>query len=438
MPEFIDLFVNFIRKYRDKLLPDRSLELSIIDDIRHAISDCWNEVPSLKPSSFEAVAVDSSTASRRLSDGSIIHLSRAMALPTRGEPVRLLYVERFYYCGGSTQLSSYYGIWREYLEFKAAYKAAREIGGEGLRLVFVDGSLYGRLLHVPKDMPVEGSFDLHLRFIESYWRFMRGCMKLGVWPVGVSKDSRSQIIKNHVLDQIFNHRIGEVTGELQDRLKGIWFQAKMHKSRALRELQSLGEAPQWFRELFLIYMSHLPDFRLIQMVSRKPGYTTPLLLGLTMHMAKRWDRLRKAESYIKTGFPRSIHGRDESYIRWAVKQIRRLLNMPAIITMYLIPDVGDIPLRIDLPAWVVGLKEKLSNIRGLTPLDPGLDGFRKVLGVVLSMYAGPKNYNVLLSRVDGRVRITRRVFDRIYERILERELDIIIAHERRYRRVRYP
>lgn len=438
MPEFVDLFVKFIRKYRDMLAPDRSLKLSIMDDVRGTILDCWNEVPDLKSPSFEAVAVDSSTASRKLSDGSIIHLSRAMALPTRGKPVRLLYVERFYYCGGSTQLSSYYGIWREYLEFTAAYKAAEELKGEGLQLVLVDGSLYGRLLHVPKDMPVEGNADLHLKFIESYWRLMRRCRKLDVWPVGISKDSRSQILKNHVLDLIFNSRIKDVEGGLQDRLKDIWFQAKIHKSRALREFQSLNEAPQWFKELFLIYMSHLPDFRLIQMISRKPGYTTPLLLGLTMHMAKRWDRLRRAESYVKTGFPRSIHGKDESYVRWAVKQIRRLLGMPAIVTTYLVPGMGDIPLRIDLPAWVVGLKDKLGDVNGLVPLDPGLDGFRKVLGAILSMYAGPKNYNVLLSRVDSRVRITRRVFDRVYERILERELDIIIAHERRYRRVKYP
>jgi len=53
-------------------------------------------------------------------------------------------------------------------------------------------------------------------------------------------------------------------------------------------------------------------------------------------------------------------------------------------------------------------------------------------------YAGLRNYNILLKRVDEEVRLTNKDLDNIYERVLEKELGTILTHTRRYRRVRIP
>ncbi|NPB04611.1 MAG: hypothetical protein GXO39_09430, partial [Thermotogae bacterium] len=84
--------------------------------------------------------------------------------------------------------------------------------------------------------------------------------------------------------------------------------------------------------------------------------------------------------------------------------------------------------------WVFGIDTKLSEVGWPEPVDVNVDW---ILELVSAGYCGLENYNIWLSTVDRKVKLSREVFENLYlpefEKIVGKS-----ATSRGYRRVRFP
>jgi hypothetical protein len=57
------------------------------------------------------------------------------------------------------------------------------------KAVLIDGSLYGRMMHLPVDSPVERDRDFLIEYMDVYSKLLDACRREDVLLIGVSKDS---------------------------------------------------------------------------------------------------------------------------------------------------------------------------------------------------------------------------------------------------------
>jgi len=84
---------------------------------------------------------------------------------------------------------------REHVEHLVALEALED----GADLLLIDGSLYGRMIHVIRELKVEGREDFMLEYAEAYSELLSSALENGAVVVGVSKDSRSTVLKEELL-----------------------------------------------------------------------------------------------------------------------------------------------------------------------------------------------------------------------------------------------
>ena len=119
----------------------------------------------------------------------------------------------------------------------------------------------------------------------------------------------------------------------------------------------------------------------------------------------------------------------------ALRILPKILEYPDIVMFYLVPRKRDIPIRVDVPKWVVCLKEDKGSMKILRDVD---DELSWIISMLVDMYAGPRHYNVLMEQVDAKVKFKLQDIINVYEPLLSKELDFLIEHTRDMRRVRYP
>ncbi len=99
---------------------------------------------------------------------------------------------------------------------------------------------------------------------------------------------------------------------------------------------------------------------------------------------------------------------------------------------YVIPEAGDIPLRLDVP---VNLLEDDRRIGTVSPFEFGdPTTIEKVISHFLAGRGGRGIYNALLYVVDRQVRMSKDVVDSLYRSIICEELGLLIEYERGMRR----
>ena len=62
----------------------------------------------------------------------------------------------------------------EWLEFKVALKVIKEKELED-SVIILDGSLYGRMIHLPNDSPAEGQRGFMLQYFDTYEKLLNEC-----------------------------------------------------------------------------------------------------------------------------------------------------------------------------------------------------------------------------------------------------------------------
>ena len=99
---------------------------------------------------------------------------------------------------------------------------------------------------------------------------------------------------------------------------------------------------------------------------------------------------------------------------------------------HLIPSKFEQPLRIDIPASCLGLRDKILDVSPYRFLRPEL--VYPVVQQLVEDWGGTDVYNALLYVVDREVRLEKGVVDRVYRSVLGRELDVPIMYDRNTRR----
>ncbi len=433
MPEFLKLCVEQLREKSDRIRRDYS-SIST-PEFREVFERFWvpSELPESEPSKFSVLAVDSSSQHVVTSNGGIFYVVRALAL-SRDVEYRELVSDFDYTSDPSHSMSDVISRKMEWLEHKAALNALKA-NFDGV--ILLDGSIYGRLAHIPMETGYVNDRAFMLDYFDTVSSFLEMCRARGIPVIGISKESRTAFFREFLIKTL----ACEIDGISTERVEKILSLALDNKRIAIKELEKLEKETgvTELRKLVEELFARKPDFQLILSCAETAGYTKPLLLGPSIRWKRFYERmLRDPVGLIRSNFPVSSRDeRDGRYGRFldrAMKVVQKILELPSVVSFHILPALNDTPMRIDVPAWVFGIDTKLSEVGWPEPVDVNVDW---ILELVSAGYCGLENYNIWLSAVDRKVKLSREVFENLYlpefEKIVGKS-----ATSRGYRRVRFP
>lgn len=380
---------------------------------------------------FERVyAVDSGSDEIEVSGGGVLLVTRAMALEAGGREVRKLRLDALF-PRDVRDYEDFKRLAREHVEHLAALEALEE----GADLLLIDGSLYGRMIHVIRELEVEGREDFVLEYVEAYGELLSKALKAGAVVAGVSKDSRSTVLKEELLLAQLAELLSGCDPGLRGRVMELWRLLKRRPSQALngaRLLVKEGLDPRVL-ELFEEARSAVPDSKIIAASGLGAGFTTPIALTLERVSTGITDLLLRSrdeelEGELARAFERASERPDFS--ARARSLLRALRGYPPVYTTYAVFAAGDDPVRVDVVA------PDLPKLEGRFA-NPVPGTVRRVLAHLALLYGGRRCYNALLLEVDKRVRTTLETLE-LYHKLAMREVGELILHSRGERRVFYP
>ncbi len=433
MPDFLNSYIEELKSKSERIKLEYTGKSSNVDtELERAFEKFWitQDLPSSSPSESSVLAVDSSSQFIATSNGGIFYVVRALAL-SKSKRYRELVADFDFTSNSRYEAELVIHRKMEWLEHKVALQAVKD-GFDGFLLI--DGSIYGRLVHVPIETGYVNDRAFMLKYFETVIELLETCRREGIPIIGISKESMTAFFREFLLKTIALEMKDEI-GLSAKALERLLSLALDDKRMALKELERLekerdvGILRNIIEELF----ARRPDFQLILSFADAAGYTTPLVLGASARWRRSYEIIvEDPEEFVRSNFP--ISSRDENFVEWAICIVKNIPNLPAVVSFHLLPAMNDTPMRIDAPAWVFGIEKKLSEVWWPEAVDANLN---KILRLVSAGYCGLENYNVWLKAVDEEVKLRRDVFEKLYlpafEQIVGR-----FATPRGYRRVRFP
>ncbi len=421
MPEFLPEYTKELKMKSRRIEAD--FKRTGINELENLFYKYWIEpdLSEFKPEAdLDVLAIDSSSARIVANNGGVFYVIRALGLSKDSRYKKLLL--DFDYCSDSIHKVSYFiGRMMEHLEHLVAIEAI-ENGFRGYLLF--DGSIYGRLAHIPVETNFVNAKGMMLEYFDALTKLLRLCESREIPVVGISKESRTSFFREFLIKEIFEGI------DVEGKLGYLLSLALDEKRRAIEEAEKTGEPK--IIELIRELVDRKPDFQLL-LHAKKPGYTHPLMLGGSQRWRREYRRISSdPEGFVRSYFP--VSSRDDSFFRRAVKTAKNILDLPAIVSFHLLPSLNDTPMRIDVPSWYFGLEERISEVEWPQAVEVDLG---EILRLISAGYCGLENYNVWLTAVDSEVRLTREVFESLYLPKFE-EVVGRFATPRGYRRVRYP
>ncbi|MEM2876137.1 MAG: DNA double-strand break repair nuclease NurA [Candidatus Bathyarchaeia archaeon] len=390
---------------------------------------------SVNPGDLDVLAVDSSVYTNLLSNGGVFYIIRSLAV--RKDVVsKKLESDVIFSRDRMSRIRELITAKMEMAEFEAALEALKS-GFDG-DAILLDGSLYGRVSHVPIESKVEEERDALLHYFRVYRELLDVCCKSDVLLVGVSKESRSTFYRDYLLSLIFNEKLRELDVEDDDskRLKEIFFQVldveRVAFGKFSRLKEKYGDKLDVVELILRELVSSRPDYQLIINYVSSAGYARPLLLGPSFRMARRFKEYHDSpRECVKKYFPRLTMEKGEDFILWASDILRSIVEFPSFVSFYILLDPRDSPIRVDIPYY----GKLLFEVGWPEPVE--LD-IRELLKIMVTGYCGLNAYNLWLNNVDDKVRLRRKIVDDIYFPYLEKLFGEKIIRGRSYRRVKYP
>jgi len=404
----------------------------------------WRPLPDPPTHIPDVVAVDGSRAYRPFAGGSIVYVTRAVALWGR-KRFRTLEADAFFPGTRARRVREFIGTKMEWQEFRAILKVLKE-GGLSDGVILLDGSLYGRMLHLPRDNVAESHKGFMVTYFETYQELLETCLDRGVLLVGVSKESRASFLRELFLSFILTDELTRVKDklDLEDqarilRLPTEILDRRLQAARSFKRLRTrYGELLDRLSDILSEVQAVRPDHQMIRNFVGEAGYSTPLQLGLHRGRQRLMRQLEKnPRRYAESNFSEAASEAEDSdsFLAESEQILSGIPKMPAIVSFHVLLDARDTPLRVDVPSSMLGGGEKLVDC-GDHKAAAG--DVTPILEVLVAGYGGLRNYNVWLKRVDEEVRLGRRTVDYVYTPALGRLLDLTLIHERGYRRVKYP
>lgn len=442
MPEFLDEFaVSVIRKkdvLKEKVLKGTPNPLQ--EHFREKFPSFWIRVDSppklgVNPAELSVMAVDSSVYSNLLSTGGVFYVVRSLAV-CRSVEQKLLESDVFFSKGGSVTERNFISVKMEMLEFQVAIDALKS--GLGCGTILIDGSLYGRLVHIPLESKVEEERLILIDYFRVYKELLDLCRRNHVLLVGVAKESRSTAFRDFLLNSVYKEELAKLDIDDDDarRLKPLFMEVVDDFTLGLQKFEKIGQKYGVKLEIVRMILEELsrsrPDYQLIMNFAESLGYTKPLLLGSPPRLARKLEALRSdAKGYVRKNFLNTLREKGRAFVDNAAEVIAGIPEFPAIVSFYVLFDRRDSPIRIDIPCW----DQKLVDVGWHKPASVDLEGVLKVLA---TGYCGLDCHNLWLKNVDERVRLKKKTVDNIYVPYMEKLFGEKIIRGRSYRRVRFP
>jgi hypothetical protein len=324
----------------------------------------------------------------------------------------------------------------EMIEFQAAIDALKN--GFECSTVLIDGSLYGRAMHVPVETKIEEDRTTVLDYFKTYAELLDICKKKGILIAGVSKESRATFYRDYLLKLIFGEELEQLDIEEGDKqkLRDIFPEMLEKEKTAFSKFKRLkakhGSKLESIDLIFTELVSSRPDYQVVMSFAGKKGYTHPLLLGPSAYAARRIRSIAaNPKKYTVGNFPIATREKGREFVDWASKVVSDIPGFPSFVSFYLLLDTRDSPMRIDVPCW----DQPLSKTGWPKPIDVDLQA---LLRIMINGYCGLDAYNLWLRNVDGKVKLKRRVVDDLYFPYMEKLFGSKIIRGRSYRRVKFP
>ena len=444
MPEFLDEFASSLSIKKETLKEKifKGTPNPLHDSFERHFKSHWipldeTEKYSSTPSELDIMAVDSSVYTNLLSTGGIFYVIRSLAV-CRDQEQKLLETDAFFTKASFLESQLFIGRKMEMFEFLVAIDALKS--GFKCCNILIDGSLYGRASHVPIETKIEDQRSMLLHYFQAYRELLDLCKAEKILLMGVSKESRSTFYRDYLLKLIFEENLKSLGSSIDaadlHRLKPIFLETLDDEKSALRKFAKLhnkyGKKLDSIAVILEELISSRPDYQLIMNYAQTPGYTQPLLLGPSARTARRLEAcLKDPARYVRAHFPVTVREKGKDFVDWASNILLNLAGFPGIVSFYLLLDVRDSPIRIDIPCW----DHTFAHTGWPKPIDFNVD---EVLKVMVTGYCGLDCYNLWLKNVDERVRLKKRVVDNLYFPFMERLFGEKIIRGRGYRRVKYP
>jgi len=382
--KFIGEFVDELDRKRDQLSRLFGLDEKVREEVELLGAELerrWRPLPEPKTVYEPEFSVDSSSAYRSLSNGLDFLIVRALMLGTGGYRRPMLRFEAVKGISEYSVASDFERVMRELLEIEIVLDNIGDVPDGGV--VLIDGNLYGRYTHALKEISLAGWHHLPLELLYAMWTLYEECAERGIMVVGVSKFSKTRAL-----------------------------------TRAL--LPGRGRDTR-FLDVELLYRKKTGE----------TGYTEPLLLG-EYGVGPRVKNLYGSPGSIRKrlfgGVPERLHG-------FAEDVLEKVPSFPAIVMFHIIPRENAQPMRVDIPASLIGLDKKISDVSPFEFVDwRHTDGAARQMAAA---FGGRDVYNALLYIVDKEVRLSAKAVDTVYRSVLGSELGVPIEYDRSTRRFTY-
>ncbi|MEM2936778.1 MAG: DNA double-strand break repair nuclease NurA, partial [Candidatus Bathyarchaeia archaeon] len=284
MPGFLDLFIREVRGKKDGMREglEKGRTSLLDEDLKALFNQHWHPLPKGEIGGLHLLAVDGSVGLREYANGSRFYVTRAYGITNRREKFRQLETGVFLSRGNEKDVGRYISQKTEYVEMKTALEAVPNLKGAE-KLILIDGSLYGRMMHPLMDSPVDGDRAFLLEYMNLYAKLFKECRDADVLLVGVSKDSRAEFLRDEFLRQICSKE-----------LQGLRTSLSSEEIRALeRCIEDLEESPDSsfrifhvlrrkhgplldrFEQILLEFLHAGSDFQLVLNFASQPGHSTP-------------------------------------------------------------------------------------------------------------------------------------------------------------------
>ena len=381
--------MNFTSEFIEEIQRNRTYLLSLLEvdnpsklelKLKKELLNHWHSLPIADSSIFREFSIDSSSAMRSLSRGIDFFIVRALMLGSNGFIKKKMMFDAIPGITDSDVSSKLLRILRDLIEIQIIVENCPNSEGN---LVLIDGNLYSRYTHPMEQLNIKGREHLPLQLFEAMQKMFEICREKGIVVVGVSKSSKTRALGNAFLDKL------EYSREALD----------------------------------------IPDFEMLYRWKREEkGFTTPLILGNYAFREDPRAMWEEPEKYLNRYF-RDI---PENLREWGIEVIRKVPLAPAIIMFHLIPEIGEQPLRIDVPVNCLGMKDRILDVLSFRFADSYI--IEDLISQLIADRGGRDVYNALLYVVDKEVRLSSNVVDKVYKSILGSELKIPIEYDRSTRR----
>ncbi len=446
-PDFLGEFASSFSK-KEGIMKERMLEGKtnpLRDRLEKHFLSNWIQLDhiesfSANPGDLGVAAVDSSVYTNPLSTGGIFYVVRSLAV-CKSETRKLLETDVVFTKGSLLDAQRFVSMKMEMLEFQVALNFLKE--DCGCSRVLIDGSLYGRAVHLPIETKIEEQRLTLLDYLQTFREFLEICKNKDIVPIGVSKESRADFYRNYLLRLLFDEELENVSSQVDpiiiQKLKPLFLEllsGETAKESAFRKFSQLKEKCGDTLELVTLVFEELtssrPDYQLIMSLAESTGYTKPLLLGPSPVMSRFFELCRNnPERYVRRYFPITYREKGQEFVKYASNIVSSFTTFPGIVSLHLLLDAHDSPIRVDLPYW----DQTFTKTGWPKPVDLKVDD---LLNVMVTGYGGLDCHNLWLKNVDERVRLKKKVVDNIYFPYMEKMFGEKIIRGRSYRRVKYP